>query len=95
MAIRRELWTLEDDHLLMTSPLSAEELVERLGRTRAAIYLRRAFLGVRAPSHRTKVCKVCGAPRYALTDHALCETHYLEYFRVKSKESRQRKQVQA
>lgn len=90
-------WTPEEDQFLEANAhLSAQELADKLGRTAAAVSNHRSWWGI--PSRHTwrvKTCKICGAPRYEECDRALCETHYLEYFRAKSKESRQRKQVQA
>jgi len=89
-------WTDEENQFLEANAhLSAQELADKLGRTVAAVHQRRSFLGVAAPTRQSKFCKVCGAPRYEHCDMRFCETHYLAYFREKSKESRQRKRAQA
>lgn len=95
MSTRIRHWTLDEDELLTLSPFSAAELAAQLGRTVAAVHLRRSFLGITAPTRQSKSCKVCGAPRWEQCDMRLCETHYLAYVREKMRESRQRKRVQA
>lgn len=92
---RHRHWTLEEDELLILSPLPAAELAGQLGRTVAAVHLRRSFLGITAPTRQSKSCKLCGAPRYTQCDMRLCETHYLAYVSQKMRESRRRKRVNA